>query len=85
MHDLMLAKQIIDELLRIISEKKLESIQSVSLEIGNIAHSDHIEDINLENLEFGLRSISKNTILKNAEFNIEKTEDSSWKITDIEV
>lgn len=85
MHDFFLAKEIADKLLEIAKESNSADVKSVSLEIGNIVHSDHIEDINLENLEFGLRGIVKNTILKNTRFNIKKTKESSWKITEIEV
>ena len=46
---------------------------------------EHPEEINLENLQFGLESIAKDTILKDVKFNIKKTEGDSWKITNIEV
>jgi len=90
MHDFMLAKEIVDKLLAIAEEKKLEKISSVSLEIGSIslAHDgfpEHLEDISIENLEFGLKSIARNTILENAVFNIKKTAGENWKIVDIGV
>jgi Zn finger protein HypA/HybF involved in hydrogenase expression len=90
MHDFLLAKEIIDKTLAIIKDKNLKNIESVDIEIGNIsmAHDgfdEHPEEINLENLEFGLKNIAKNTILKGAKFNIKKTAGDSWKITDIEV
>lgn len=88
MHDFMLAKEIVDKLLEIAQERKLEKISSVSLEIGSIAlaHDDlpeHLEDISLENLEFGLKSIARNTILENTTFNIKKTTGENWKIVNI--
>ena len=90
MHDFLLAKEIIDELKKIALEKKLENIKSVSLEIGLISlahdgHSEHVEEISLENLEFGLKSIAKNTLLENAKFNIKKTDGHHWKIVGVEV
>ncbi|MFA6382892.1 MAG: hypothetical protein WCX17_00505 [Parcubacteria group bacterium] len=90
MHDFLLAKEIIDNVLKIVEEKKLEHIQSVDFEIGMIAlahdgFSEHVEDINIENLEFGLVSIAKNTILKDTAFNIKKVEGDSWKITKIKI
>jgi len=86
----MLAKEIIDEVLKIVQEKKLENIKSVDLEIGTIslAHdgfSEHAEDINVENLMFGLENIVKDTILKNTKFAIKKTEGNNWRITNIDV
>jgi Zn finger protein HypA/HybF involved in hydrogenase expression len=85
MHDLMLAKEITKELLKIISEKKLEKVKSVSLEIGNITHGDHTEDIDLGNLTFLLESITQKYGLNKAKYEIKKTSGSSWKITKIEV
>jgi len=89
-HDFLLAKQIIDKVLEITQEKKLEQVSKVFLEVGTIsmAHDsfdEHPEEINLENLQFGLESIAKDTILKDVKFNIKKTEGDSWKITNIEV
>lgn len=88
MHDFLLAKEIIDNVLKIAGEKKLQNIKSVDIEIGviNLAHdgfSKHAEDVNIENLEFGLVSIAKNTILVQTKFNIKKVEGNSWKITNI--
>ena len=102
MHDFLLAKEIVDEVLKIAFEKNLSDIQSVSVSVGSIAlshdgmpepardasHSDaggHTEDISLENLEFGLKSIAKKTVLKNAKFIIYKTDGKNWQITNIEV
>lgn len=90
MHDFLLAKEIVDELLRIAAEKKLEKIKSVNIEIGGVAlahdgFDEHTEDIDLENLEFGLTSISRGTILSNVAFKIDKVAGDNWKITNIEI
>lgn len=90
MHDFLLAKEIIDELLRIAQAKKLKRIRSAKIDIGNIslAHDgspEHVEDISLENLEFGLQNIAQNTILAGMKFDISKTKGGSWKITDLGV
>jgi Zn finger protein HypA/HybF involved in hydrogenase expression len=90
MHDFLLAKEIIDELKNIAQKKGLNQPKTVSIEIGiiSLAHdgfSEHIEDISLENLEFGLKSIAKGTIFEYTEFKIKKVEGNNWKITDIEV
>lgn len=90
MHDFILAKQIIEKLLEITKEKELADIKSVSLEIGNIAlaHDNfpkHSEDINLDNLKFGLENLAKNTILEKVEFNIKRVAGDNWKIVNIEV
>lgn len=90
MHDFLLAKEIIDELKKIAGEKKLRKVKSVNLEIGAVSlahdgHLEHTEDISLENLVFGLKSIAKGTLLEKADFKIKKTTGSDWRITDIEV
>ena len=95
MHDFLLAKEIIDSVLLIAEEKKLESIRSVSLEIGSGSiphdhhheheHDEHFDELNMENVEFGLKSIAKNTILKDTEFEIRKIEGNNWKITNINI
>lgn len=93
MHDFLLAKEIIDEVLRIIAENPELSgrdVKSVSLEIGSISlahdgHAEHTEDISLENLEFGIENLVKDTALEGAKFNIKKVAGESWRITDIEV
>jgi Zn finger protein HypA/HybF involved in hydrogenase expression len=90
MHDFLLAKEIIDELKNIAQQKGLNKVKIVSAEIGSISlahdgHSEHIEDISLENLEFGLISVAKGTAFENVEFKIKKIEGDNWKITDIEV
>lgn len=90
MHDFILAKEIIDELKAIMAEKKLKTVKKVKLGIGMVSlahdgHSEHAEDISVENLQFGLASIAKNTPLKNVEFVIKKITGDNWKITDIEV
>jgi Zn finger protein HypA/HybF involved in hydrogenase expression len=90
MHDFLLAKEIIRELEKIIQKKGLNKPKKVRIEIGSVVLShdnmpEHAEDINLENLEFGLESIVKNTILEGIEFDIKKVTGENWKITDIEI
>ncbi|HAI74150.1 MAG TPA: hypothetical protein DCS28_01130 [Candidatus Moranbacteria bacterium] len=90
MHDFLLAKEIIDELKKIAVEKKIENIKKVSLGIGLISlahdgHSEHTEDVSMENLEFGLKNISKNTPFENTEFEIKKTAGNSWKIISVKI
>lgn len=90
MHDFILAKEIIDELKNITQEKKLGQIKRVQLEIGQISlahdgHPEHMEDVSVENLEFGLKSIAKNTPFEGVRFKIERISGEHWKITGIEI
>ncbi|HBO16798.1 MAG: hypothetical protein UR69_C0001G0237 [Candidatus Moranbacteria bacterium GW2011_GWE2_35_2-] len=89
MHDFLLAKEIIDEVLKIAKERNLKKISRVDVKIGQVAmahdgHDEHIEDISIENLQFGLEGISHNTILKNTKFNIEKIQGDYWKIVSLD-
>ena len=89
MHDFLLAKEIVDEVLKIVEEKKLSKVSKVKVELGQIAlahdgHDEHVEDISIENLMFGIEGVSKNTILKNTKFDIEKVEGEHWKIISID-
>lgn len=90
MHDFILAKEIIDELMAIMAEKKIDKIKRVNIEIGMISfahdgHPEHTEDISVENLQFGLMSIAKNTPLERVKFEIRKVKGDNWKIVEIEV
>ena len=90
MHDFLLAKEIIDEILRIAKEKKLASIKNVSLEIGSVslAHDgfpEHMEDISIDNLKFGLENIAKDTLLKGVKFDIKRVKGDKWRIVNITI
>jgi Zn finger protein HypA/HybF involved in hydrogenase expression len=90
MHDFILAKEIIDELKLLVKEKKLQQIKKVKLEIGMISlahdgHPEHTEDISIENLQFGLASITKNTEFEKIKFSIKKVTGDHWKITEVVV
>lgn len=90
MHDFLIAKEIFDEILKISKEKKLKGIKRVDLEIGVIALShdgypEHTEDVSIDNLKFGLESISEGTDLDGVTFLIAKTNNHNWKIVNIVV
>jgi Zn finger protein HypA/HybF involved in hydrogenase expression len=90
MHDFLLAKEIIDEILKIAKDKNIVNIESVKIEIGSVELShdnfpEHTEDISLENLQFGLKNIAKDTLLKDTKFDIKKVKGNSWQIINIDV
>ena len=90
MHDFLLAKEIIEALKKIALNKRIIEAKSVNIEIGIISmshdgHPEHLEDINLENLEFGLKNLAKGTSYENTKFIFNQTEGNNWKITNIEV
>lgn len=85
----MLAKEIIEEVLRVAQEKNLSRIERVRVEIGQIAmahdgHDEHVEDISIENLQFGIASIAKGTLLEKTRFDIKKVNGESWSLVDID-
>jgi Zn finger protein HypA/HybF involved in hydrogenase expression len=87
-HDFLLAKRINDEILKIAQEKNLKQIESVSLEIGSVSLShdglpEHVDDVSLESLNFGLEALAKGTILEGAKWKVEKIAGDNWKIKDI--
>lgn len=89
MHDFLLAKEIVEEVLKVAKEHGLANVQTVSLEIGQIAmahdgHPEHVEDISVENLQFGLESLAKGTLLEKAVFEIKKVAGEHWRVTNIE-
>ena len=89
MHDFLLAKEIVDEVLRIAEENNLKKVSKVVLDIGEVslAHdglAEHSEDISVDNLKFGLDSIAKNTLLEGADFAITKNESNHWKLIALE-
>lgn len=89
MHDFMLAKEIVADLMKIVKSEKLSQIERVNLEIGQIAlahdgHAEHVEDISIENLKFGIQSLAKGTILEKTKFNIKKVPGNHWSLTEIE-
>jgi len=88
-HDFLLAKEIVDEVLKIVQEKGLSKVEKVSLEIGQIAlahdgHEEHVEDISIDNLRFGIEAIAKGSVLENAEFDIMKVQGEHWRLVEIE-
>ena len=93
MHDFLLAKEIVDSVLLIAKEKNLERIKTVSLEIGagsiphnhQHEHDEHLDELDMDNVQFGLASIAKNTILKDTKFEIKKIEGGDWKIINLEI
>jgi Zn finger protein HypA/HybF involved in hydrogenase expression len=88
MHDFMLAKEIVEEVLRIAAEKKLSEVKKVFVEIGQIAMAhdgfdEHVEDVSLENLQFGIEAVAKNTLLEKTEFDIMKVPGENWIIKEL--
>lgn len=89
MHDFLLAKEIINETLKIAKERNLSRVSRVSVEIGQIAlahdgHEEHVEDISLENLQFGLQAVAKGTLLEGAIFDILKVSGEHWKLVSLD-
>lgn len=90
MHDFFLAKEIMEKLSEIAMRKNISHVKKVYIEIGSIAlahdgYPEHTEDISVENLEFGLKSLAQKKPFKSTRFFIRKVAGDNWKIVDIEV
>ena len=88
MHDFILAKEIADKVKEVAQENKLEKISQVVLELGSIslAHDgfdEHVEDISVENLKFGLEEILKQSGFEGIDIKITKVEGDTWKLVSI--
>lgn len=88
MHDLLAAKDIIDEVIQNANKNNLKKITKVLIELGNkeYRHGDHshLETIDPENLKFNLKLVAKNTTAENAEFIIKKSDITDIIVREIE-
>ncbi len=88
MHDLLAAKEIIDEAVENAKKNNLKKISRIVIELGSkeYSHGDHkhAETILPENLEFNLKLLAKNTVAENAEFVIKKSDIPEILVKEIE-
>ncbi|MBU3924705.1 hydrogenase maturation nickel metallochaperone HypA [Patescibacteria group bacterium] len=88
MHDLLAAKDIIDEVVENANKNNLKKISKVFIELGNKEYShgnhSHIDIIEPENLEFNLKLAAKNTVAENAKFIIKKSDIPDILVKEIE-
>lgn len=88
MHDFLLAKEIADKVKEVATENNLNSISEVVLELGTVslAHDgfdEHEEEISVDNLQFGLEEILKQSGFSGINFKISKVEGENWKLVSI--
>lgn len=88
MHDLLAAKDIIEEVIENAKKNNLKNISKVLIELGNKEYSHgghtHTESIDPENLEFNLKLVAKNTVAENAKFIIKKSNIPDIVVKEIE-
>lgn len=88
MHDLLAAKEIIDEVIKNANKNNLKKVSKIVIELGNkeYKHGDHThsETIDPENLKFNLNLVAKNTIAENAKFIIKKSDIADIIVKEIE-
>lgn len=88
MHDLLAAKEIIDEIVANAKKNNLKKVSKVLIELGAKEYShgghSHSETILPENLEFNLKLVAKNTVAENAEFIIKKSDIPDILVKEIE-
>lgn len=69
-HDLLLAKKILDQILQYAREHQVKKITKIIVEIGKI--SEHGEDISPSNFKFNLSSLSRGTVAAGAKIIVKK-------------
>lgn len=96
MHDLLAAKEIIDEVIENANKNNLKIVNKVVIELGQKKYThgstllttsgdhEHIETIDPENLEFNLKLFAKNTAAENARFVIKKSDIPDILVKEIE-
>jgi Zn finger protein HypA/HybF involved in hydrogenase expression len=82
MHDLHLANQILKIALEYANKNGLSKINSITIELGDIA--EHGEKILPENLNFNFKLLAKNTIAQDAELKIIPIKEEAWRLKEIE-
>ncbi|MEW6408261.1 MAG: hydrogenase/urease maturation nickel metallochaperone HypA [Patescibacteria group bacterium] len=71
MHDLLLAKQILDQVLSYVRSHGLKSVTKIVIEIGKI--EEHGEKISTSNLKFNLSSLARGSLAAGAKIIIKKS------------
>ncbi len=84
MHDLMVAKEIFELILRYAHRNKFKKVNKVEIEIGAIKHEDHIEDISPKNLAKNIKALAKDSIAEKAEIEVSEISDQGYRLVSIE-
>lgn len=83
MHDIMLAKEILDEVLKQSKKNKFKKISKVVVSLGQFI--EHDEEILPENLRENFQLLAKNTLAADAELIIKKiNQPKVWQLKEIE-
>lgn len=83
MHDLYLAKRILELVIDFAKKNNLASVKLVKIDLGEMI--EHGEDITAENLRFNFKMLAKNTLVQKAKLVIKKKKDfSGFKLKEIE-
>ncbi len=81
MHDLTLARDILNLVLEYAKKNKLKSVSRVKVELGKI--SAHGEDITPTNLKFNFNLLKKNTLVERARLEIKRVKGRSFNLKEI--
>ncbi len=81
MHDLTLARDILNLVLEYAKKNNLKTISLVKIELGKI--SAHGEDITPANLKFNFNLLKKNTIAQKTKLEIRRIKRASFKLKEI--
>lgn len=91
MHDLFASQDLLKIALKNAEKNKLKKISKIVIELGKttFAHQhddgkEHLDEIQPENLKFNMALLAKNTIAKDAQIDIIRTENNEIRLKEIE-
>lgn len=82
MHDLHVADQIHQLVIRTAKENKLNKVTKIKIELGTVV--EHGATIRPENLEFNLNLLNKDTLAADAEIDIDTIGGNIWRLVSID-
>ncbi|MGC9049095.1 MAG: hydrogenase/urease maturation nickel metallochaperone HypA [Patescibacteria group bacterium] len=83
MHDIILAKEILDEVLKQAKKNKFKRISKVVVSLGKFV--EHDEEISPKNLKYNFQLLAKNTLANNAKLLVKKIDQPKiWRLEEIE-
>lgn len=81
MHDLILAKEILNKVLKLAKKNKLKKISKIVIDLGKIVK--HSQEIRPESLKYNFKLFAKNTIAEKAKLLIKKIKSKNWSLKGI--
>jgi len=84
MHDLMVAKQIYELIVRYAHRNKFTQVKKVDIEVGQVKHEDHFDDIEPKNLKKNIKMMAEDPETKGMEIEVKKVKGRGYRLVSIE-